>query len=300
MELELALVQGLAFLTVFLLVVGIKAALAGPVAEDELAARKPGLFRLFVNEATSLGKWAGPAVNPAMAAQTKQLEIDLVVASLPLEVNEVRGMQVLLASAFGLAAGLGTFIVSLNGRYAIIGLFCFALLGWIYPVVFVTGAARRRKEAMSRSLPFAIDLLTVAMQAGQDFGAAVRHLVNEGLRGPLAQEFGIMLKQTELGKSRVEALKAMAERIQVEEFKSLVTAVAQSSEMGASISQTLKMQAEDLRRARFHTAERKAARAPSLMLIPMALFILPAVFIIIFTPVVIRVMDSGMSGYFGH
>lgn len=109
-----------------------------------------------------------------------------------------------------------------------------------------------------------------------------------------------MLKQNELGKSRVEALQAMSERIQIEEFKSLVTAVTQSAEMGSSISATLKVQAEDIRRARFHTAERKAARAPSLMLIPMALFILPAVFIVIFTPVVLRVKDSGMSGYFGQ
>jgi tight adherence protein C len=152
---------------------------------------------------------------------------------------------------------------------------------------------------MSRSMPFAIDLITVAMQAGQDFGAAVRNLVGGGMKGPLADEFTIMLRQTELGKSRVEALKAMSERLQLDEFRSLVTAVAQSADMGASISQTLKIQAEEIRRARYHAAERKAARAPSLMLLPMALFIMPAVFIIIFTPVVIKMMDSGVGAMFG-
>jgi len=300
MDFEVVVIQGLGFLAVFLLVVGIRAALAGRVAEDEALAAKPLLFRMFVHETAAMGKAVGPVVNSLFEAQTRQLRLDLVAAALPLDVDEVRGMQALAASALGLAAGLGTFIISLNGRYALAAAFLCALLAWMYPVIYVAGAAQRRKEVMARSMSFAIDLITVAMQAGQDFGAAVRHLVNEGVRGPLGQEFGIMLKQNELGKSRVEALQAMSERIQIEEFKSLVTAVTQSAEMGSSISATLKVQAEDIRRARFHTAERKAARAPSLMLIPMALFILPAVFIVIFTPVVLRVKDSGMSGYFGQ
>ena len=102
----------------------------------------------------------------------------------------------------------------------------------------------------------------------------------------------------ELGKSRIDALKAMSDRIQLDEFRSLVTSVIQSSEMGASIAATLKIQAEEIRRRRFQNAERKAARAPSLMLIPTALFILPSVFIIIFVPIVIRAMKSGMGTYF--
>ena len=84
----------------------------------------------------------------------------------------------------------------------------------------------------------------------------------------------------------------MAALMQVEEFKSIVTAVVQSTEMGASVAAALKVQAEEIRRARFHRAERKAARAPSLMLIPVALFIVPAVFIVILTPVALRMMDT--------
>lgn len=106
-----------------------------------------------------------------------------------------------------------------------------------------------------------------------------------------------MLREIELGKSRIEALKTMAERIQVEEFRTLVTSVVQSSEMGASISETLKIQAEEIRRARYHSAERKAARAPSLMIIPVALFILPSVFVMIFVPIVLRIKGSGIGGF---
>lgn len=107
-----------------------------------------------------------------------------------------------------------------------------------------------------------------------------------------------MLREIELGKSRIEALKTMAERIQLDEFRALVTSVIQSSEMGASISQTLKIQAEEIRRARHHKAERQAARAPSLMIIPVALFILPSVFVMIFVPIVLRIQSSGIGGYF--
>jgi tight adherence protein C len=101
-----------------------------------------------------------------------------------------------------------------------------------------------------------------------------------------------MLRQAELGKSRVEALRELDGRVQLPEFKSAVSAIVQSTEMGSSVAATLKLQAEEIRRTRFHKAERKAARAPSIMMIPIALFILPAVFIIIFTPVFIRITLS--------
>jgi tight adherence protein C len=146
-------------------------------------------------------------------------------------------------------------------------------------------------------MPYAIDLITVAMEAGQDFGAAVRNLVTQGPHGALRDEFGVMLRETELGKSRVEALQFMSEKIQLDEFRSLVTAVIQSSEMGSSISGTLKLQAEEIRRRRYNKAERQAARAPSLMLIPTALFILPAVFIIIIVPIALKAIESGVADY---
>jgi tight adherence protein C len=167
-----------------------------------------------------------------------------------------------------------------------------AALAWFYPTIWLSRAARERTDRITKDLPYAIDLLTVAMEAGQDFGAALRYLTNEGPRGALNDEFSVLLHQTELGKSRVEALRALAERVRLEEMDQLVSAVVQSTETGGSVVGTLKVQAEDIRRRRFHRAERKAARAPSIMMIPVALFILPAVFIIIFTPVGIRMSES--------
>jgi tight adherence protein C len=292
-----AIIQLLAFCAVMLFVLGLRQALAGE--KVDAPGEKPALFRMFPREIQTVGRFIAPALSRTAPEQTLDIRRNLVAAALPLEVAEVRGLQGLGMAVAGVIGGVGVFLMTMNGLYALFGLLFFVFLGWSYPVMWVGGCARRRKDDMSRALPFAIDLVTVAMQAGQDFGAAVRLLVREGLRGPLATEFGVALRETELGKSRVEALKNMADRIQLDEFRSLVTAVVQSSEMGASIAATMKVQAEEIRRARFHKAERQAARAPSLMLIPLALFILPAVFVIIFTPVIIRVQDSAMAGYFG-
>ena len=247
-----------------------------------------------------VGKMTGPSVDHAFPVQALRVRNDLIAAALPLEVAEVRGLQGFAGALVGAVACILTFILSLNWAYALLSGVFFALLGWYYPVSWVARLAIQRKDRMSKSMPYAIDLITVAMEAGQDFGAAVRNLVNDGPHGPLRDEFGVTLRQVELGKSRVEALKAMSDRIQLDEFRSLVTSVIQSSEMGASISATLKIQAEEIRHRRFQRAERQAARAPSLMLIPTALFILPSVFIIIFVPIMIRAMNSGMGKYFNQ
>jgi tight adherence protein C len=283
----------LAFVAVLLFVMGISAVLQGQRPDEKEDADKPGLFRTFAREIQALGQTVEPAMARAFPVQTSQLQNELVAAALyeHVSLREVRGLQCFLALILGIAAGLLFLLVTMNGVGTAFALILFGTLGFMYPTMWVARKARERKESIGKALPYAIDLLTVAMQAGQDFGAAVRHLVTEGPHGPLFQEFAIMLQETELGKSRVEAMRVMSDRIQVDEFRAVVTAVIQSTEMGASVTSALKMQAEELRRSRFHKAERKAARAPSIMMIPVAIFILPAVFIVILTPVALRVMN---------
>lgn len=293
---EIAVIQLLVFLSVLFLVVGISAVVRKD--SETLPGAKPLVFRVFYAEIETFAKLTGASVDHAFPLQAMQIRNDLIAGALPIEAAEVRGLQGFAGAILGAVSCIIVFILSMNIFYGLLAGLVLGLVGWYYPVAWVSRRAFERKNKMSRSLPYAIDLVTVAMEAGQDFGAAVRNLVNDGPTGPLRDEFGVTLRQVELGKSRIEALKAMSERIQLDEFRSLVTSVIQSSEMGASISATLKIQAEEIRRTRFHRAERQAARAPSLMLIPTALFILPAVFIIIVTPIIIRAMDSGMMEYF--
>ena len=293
---DVIVIQMLVFLAILFLVLGLNAVVR---KEDvTLPGAKPLMFRVFHSEVGTVGKMTGPWADHAFPMQARQLRNDIIAGALPLEVSEIRGMQGFGGAVIAAITCIMVFVLSMNWAYAVLVGLLFGLLAWYYPVAWVSRKAVERKNKMSKGMPYAIDLITVAMEAGQDFGAAVRNLVNDGPHGPLRDEFGVTLRQVELGKSRIEALKAMADRIQLDEFRSLVTSVVQSTEMGASIAATLKIQAEEIRRARFHRAERQAARAPSLMLIPTALFILPAVFIIIVTPIIIRAKDSGLSTYF--
>ena len=293
---DVFVIQMLAFLAILFLVLGLSAVIRG---EDKtLPGTKPFVFRVFHSEIGTLGRLTGPWMDHTFPDQARQLRSDIIAGALTVESAEVRGAQAFAGAVAAALTCIMVFVVSLTWLYAILGGLIVGLTAWYYPVAWVNRLAVTRKNLMSKSMPYAIDLITVAMEAGQDFGAAVRNLVADGPLGPLRDEFGVTLRQVELGKSRVEALKAMSDRIQLDEFRSLVTSVVQSSEMGASIASTLKIPAEEIRRARFHRAERMAARAPSLMLIPTALFILPAVFIIIVTPIFIRAHESGMSTYF--
>ncbi len=292
---QVAVIQIMVFFAVLSLVTGLNAVIRREYVT--LDVRKPWIFKVFYAEIEVLGKMTATRFEQAFPMQSRQIVRDIVAGAIPVSLTEVRGVQTFAGIVCSALAAIITFIITLNTLYAVCAGFFLLLLGWYYPLSWVARLAFQRKEEMSRALPYAIDLITVAMEAGQDFGAAVRNLVNQGPSGALRDEFGVMLRETELGKSRVEALQVMSEKIQLDEFRSLVTAVVQSSEMGSSISGTLKLQAEEIRRRRYNKAERQAARAPSLMLIPTALFILPAVFIIIIVPIAIKAMESGISDY---
>ena len=287
------LIQFLSFASVVLFVLGLNALrhAARPATSKSL---RPGLFGWFPEEIETIGDLLGSRINALFPEEAKTVQNQLLAAALDdqLKVSDVRGLQGLLGISLFITALLFVLVVTLEGAWAVTAGLVFGLLGYMWPLMWLRRTAQERQERISKELPYAIDLLTVAMEAGQDFGAAVRHFVNEVGTGPLRQEFAIMLHETDLNKSRVEAMRSMAARMQVEEFKSIVTAVVQSTEMGASVAAALKVQAEEIRRARFHRAERKAARAPSLMLIPVALFIVPAVFIVILTPVAMRMIDT--------
>lgn len=163
---------------------------------------------------------------------------------------------------------------------------CF--VGWSLPTMNLGNAVEARQKALVKALPFAIDLLVSAMRSGLDFGAAIRYYVNLGDHGPLTEEFAAMLRENELGTGRITALRNMADRVRIPAFTAFVSAVALGTEMGGSLSDTMEIQGEELRRTRYALAENLAQKAPSKMILPMALFVMPAVFVIIFVPIYIR------------
>lgn len=293
------LARVLSFLAVFLLILGGKFFFTAKKREDR---RKdpalPFTFSGFPNEIKILKDTFGPGMKDLFSEKSKTVAGDIKRAALPLDPADVFACQLLWAVLLGVCGAVVLLLLETDPPYMIGGVLIFGFTGWLIPAVQIQNLAEARQNAIRRALPFAIDLISSAMAAGLDFSAAVRYYVERSLPAPLTQEFGITLKMLELGSNRNDALKAMADRLGIDEFRSLVNAVVQGTEMGSSITETLRINAEEIRRVRVAAAERKAQRAPSLMMIPMALFIMPSVFIIIFVPIYLRVQSSGMAGLF--
>lgn len=173
---------------------------------------------------------------------------------------------------------------SIAPAFVCIGFF----VGWVMPRTALDNAVQTRQKALVKALPFAIDLLVSAMRSGLDFGAALRYYVNLGNHGPLTEEFAAMLRENELGTGRITALRNMADRVRIPAFTAFVSAVALGTEMGSSLSDTMEIQGEELRKTRYAMAENLAQKAPSKMILPMAIFVMPAVFVIIFVPIYLR------------
>ena len=252
----------------------------------------PAFFRVMRRLVNVLAQGMGASLARAYPLRAKRWRDEVLKAGYHLTPEQVFGGQIVAAEALGLCVCFGLFFLKGDSSFALGAGLVAALVGWFLPTTFIQKAAQERQIEIIRSLPFAIDLLASAMRAGLDFMAAVRYYTTMGGKGALVVEFRQLLRQMELGKSRMEALEEMATHVQTQEFTAFVAAVAHGTEIGASIIETLQIQGEDMRRARFNLAERKAARAPSIMIFPIAFFILPAVFAIVFVPVILRFMAA--------
>jgi tight adherence protein C len=166
------------------------------------------------------------------------------------------------------------------------GVLCALALGFAgfrAPDFVVSSRTRRRAEAIRAELPDALDLLGVSVEAGLGFDAALARLA-EHMTGTLVDEFALVLGEMRVGRSRHEALRSLTARADTPEVAAFVRAVVQADQLGMSIGQILRVQAEDARLRRQSTAEERAMKAPVKMLFPTVLFIFPSMFVVILGP----------------
>lgn len=166
------------------------------------------------------------------------------------------------------------------------------LIGFYLPQIHAKGEKKKRELSVRADLPFFIDLLALSVEAGLDFFSAIQKIVDkaQGTSSVLADEFGIVLKDIKIGAAKTQALKDMSARLDMNEITSFVAVLVDAEATGASISQVLKDQSEQMRLERFVRAEKAGAKASQAILIPLMMFILPAVFIMVFGPVAISFM----------
>ncbi|KAA3647244.1 MAG: type II secretion system F family protein [Chloroflexi bacterium] len=171
----------------------------------------------------------------------------------------------------------------------------FTLLGFFIPNLLLTSRVNSRQESIRKAMPDALDLLTICVEAGLGFDAAMKK-VNEKWENELALAFGRALQEMQLGKLRREALRDMADRLGVSEMDSFVAAVIQSEQLGVSMAKVLRIQSDDMRVRRRQRAEEKAQQAPIKMLFPMALLIFPSIMIVLLGPAALLLFRSALGG----
>jgi tight adherence protein C len=209
-----------------------------------------------------------------------------------------------LAMRFVAAAVLGglIFLVFLfTGRNWLQGLLfslLFLLVGFFFPDLWLSSKISGRQKGVFRAMPDALDLLTIAVEAGLGFDAAMAK-VHEKWENDLALEFGRVIQEIRLGKLRREALRDMAERLGVSEMTSFVAAVIQSEQLGVSMAKVLRIQSDQMRVRRRQMAEEEAHRAPIKMIFPIGLLIFPSLLIILLGPAAMLLLRSPLGGILG-
>ena len=165
--------------------------------------------------------------------------------------------------------------------------------GFLFPNVWLADTRKRRELGVIRSMPVYLDFITMCVEAGLNLSGALAQAMEKGPPGPLRNEFAIVLRDLRAGVTRADALRRMADRLDILEVTSFVSAVIQAEKMGASLASVLRVQAEQRRNERFQRAEKLAMEAPIKLVGPLILFIFPVTFIVLAFPIVMKFMTEG-------
>jgi len=220
-----------------------------------------------------------------------RLSRSLIQAGQP---RDLQALHILTLQELGLAAGLAFgLLICLGGRFHLAWSLAFGVLGSALPLFWLRDQVKKRLLLISRALPYHLDLLTLAVEAGLDFTGALGKVVERGRSGPLRDELQLVLKQLRVGRTREEALKGMIARVDLPQLTQFIRALIQADKMGTSLGKVLRIQSAQMRVERTQRAEKLANQAPVKMLFPLVACIFPTVFMILFGPIVFALMFGG-------
>lgn len=208
-----------------------------------------------------------------------------------LSVNEFLAVQELFALVF-----IGLIIGFLNPlKFGIPGVLLLIVLlpiGFYLPRIYLTQLIRKRQQNIEYELPYAIDLLSLSIEAGLDLIGGMQKIVEKSRPTDIVIEFQMFLADIKYGKSLEEALTEMAERVQVLSFFTFVSSLIQAQRLGAEIGPTLRAQAEQMRYQRMIQAEERVNQLPVKLLIPLVFFVFPSIFVWLIGPSLIYMLRS--------
>lgn len=167
------------------------------------------------------------------------------------------------------------------------------LLGFFYPVIWLSETKKKRENDVIRALPMYLEFISMSVEAGLNMSGAMSQAVEKGPGGALKHEFQTVMRDLRAGTSRADALSRLGERLDIQEVNSFVRSVIQAERLGSSLSKVLKVQSIQRRNERFQRAEKQAMEAPVKLLLPLMAFIFPVTFMILAFPIVVKFMDQG-------
>jgi tight adherence protein C len=261
---------------------------------EEIELSQPFSERVIVPVLNRLGEISA-RFTPQKAIQNTSRQMELAGNPWPIDAATFLAIRFILSLVLGsliLWTVLGTpgYFTSTDRAFLIGGAF---LGGFYLPQIMLTTRITRRQKDIRKAMPDALDLLTICVEAGLGFDAAMSK-VAEKWETHLSMAFARAIREVQLGKVRREALKDMSDRLGIPEMTSFVAAIIQSEQLGVSMARVLRIQSDQMRLKRRQYAEEEAHKAPIKMLIPMALLIFPSILIIILTPAVMQIMGSGL------
>lgn len=202
-----------------------------------------------------------------------------------------------ISAQYAIAAGIAilAFILSNATTWGlvirILGSIIVLLLGYLLVDIILSIYINKRQFAIQRELPDVLDLLTISIEAGLGFDAAVQRVVQKS-RGPLGGEFNQALQEMRMGKTRRESLKDLGERTGVDDLSKFVEALIQADQLGVSLGNVLRTQSDQMRILRRQRVEERAMKAPIKMLLPLVAFIFPTIFVVILAPAMIKILET--------
>jgi tight adherence protein C len=289
----------IATLLLVISVVPAKSAQRGPA--QALAAIERGYSRGAATHASDRGTAAVPLpvwlralarrLSPSGASAALQRRLDVAGNPggwTPDRILASKGLGLLVLGPLGALYGLG---VSHNIGLAFLGLTVGGLAGFYLPDLLLYNVGVKRQQRIQRALPDALDMLTVCVEAGLGFDAALSQ-VARNTDGPLAAEFARALQEMQIGQSRTDALRAMLSRTTVPELRVFVAALVQAGELGIPIAKVLREQAAEMRVRRRQRAEEQAQKVPVKIMFPLIACLFPALLVVVLGPGILRIAHA--------
>ncbi|MGN6380112.1 MAG: type II secretion system F family protein [Gaiellales bacterium] len=236
----------------------------------------------------SLLRQVGRVAPGGHGASAEALRLKLAAAgwSKRLTPEDVAGLKVVLPLTAFFGMLLLAVVGAVSSTVGFAGGFLLATVAYLGLPVAIDMRVRGRRDKIVGHLPTVLDLLTLSIEAGMSFDAALQRLVRR-LNGPLIDELELMLREIQLGTSRHDALLGLASRVDAPEMSSFVRSLTQADKLGVPLAQMLRTQADELRIRLRNEAEEHAMKAPVKMLFPTVALIFPAIFIVVLGPAVL-------------